>query len=105
MGEESPSDVDAIKKLSLENERLAKVAVAQIIKSFGELGISYSGLCKKIHEKKIGRVGFRNDLSLLLEGFVRAGMIGVRQEELDVEPVYYWNDSSKQVSDYSHLIY
>lgn len=97
-------DAISLRQAQLEREMAARRGVAQIIFETGSVGLPFEYLMKEMRARGVGRVGFRNDLGVVLEKFVGMGMIGVRKDNVRGVEGYYWKEPLKQVSDYSHLI-
>ena len=70
--------LDKIQKAQLARESQARRQLAEIIYEAGRKGISEEALYNQIYQRKIGRVGFRNDVDSVLESFAKYGMITVQ---------------------------
>ena len=98
-------DIKELLRRSVERERGARIAVAEIIRCAGR-EVTQGDIVAEMGRRGVGRVGFRNDLAVVLKHFHKIGMIDMDSEGYPLRDLRYrWTDPDKEVKDYECLIF
>lgn len=93
--------VKKLRERSKEKEQIARRQLAGIIFEAGEEGISAERFFAEKNRRKVGRVGYRNDVEVVLTMFRQHGMINIvykNDRGASVVDKYVW--VGKDIGDY-----